>query len=60
MSCTQKTCLIERFLTNLLDENIYKGMYTLNGLQSLAIRPDSVFKTWNFMKENWNALYLRY
>ena len=59
MSCSSKTWLIDRFLNILLDKNICNEMFTLSGLQSAAIRPDSVFRTWNFVKEYWDTLYSR-
>ena len=60
MSCTKQSWLIDRFLTNLLDKNITKDEDVLSGLFTASLRPDSIFKTWNFVKENWEELYARY
>ncbi len=60
MSCTRLTWLISRFLNDLIDKDKVRIQDTLTGLRAAAIRPDSILKTWNFVKENWNELFSRY
>ena len=60
MACTRQSWLIDKLLNNLLDSRIVKKSDSLSGFRSAAIRPESILKTWNFIKANWNDLFVKH
>lgn len=61
MSCIRQSWLVDRFLSNLLDATVVSQTNdAISGFRSAAIRPDSILKTWTFVKANWNQMVSRY
>jgi hypothetical protein len=61
MSCTRLTWLVDKFLENLLSQNIVNQTSdAVSGFRAAAIRPDAILKTWTFVKSNWNQMFSRY
>ena len=59
MSCTRASWLIDRYLDNLLNNNTIRTTDALSGFRNIAIRPDSIIKSWNFFRANWDEVYRR-
>ena len=60
MSCTRLTWLVDKFLENLFDTDVIRASDAQSGLRSVAIRPDAIIKSWNFLKDNWDEVYSRF
>ena len=60
MSCSNKPWLVDKLLSSLIDPNVVKTSLTMMSLRSVAIKPEGIIKTWNFVKENWNELFLKH
>ena len=57
MSCTRLTWLVDRLLNNLINSSIFNQADSISGFRSVAIRPDGISKTWNFLKGNWDEMF---
>jgi hypothetical protein len=60
MACTRQSWLIDKLLNDFLDPGIVKHSDALSGFRSAAIRADSILKTWNFFKSNWDKLFAKH
>ncbi len=57
MSCTRLTWLVDRLLNNLINPLIVNQADSISGFRAVAIRPDGIIKTWNFLKANWDEMF---
>jgi aminopeptidase N len=60
MSCTRIGYLLTRFLNDQLDKDIVRVQDTITGIRQVAAKADGYLRAWNFVKENWGELFLRY
>ena len=58
MSCSRQPWIISNFLSNQIGPFV-RTQDGISGLRAAAVKAESNLKTWNFIKENWDLLFLR-
>ncbi len=59
MSCTKQPWLVTRFLNDQLNSSKVRLQDSAIGLRIIALRPYANMRTWTFVKDSWEKLFMR-